>query len=101
MSSVWKVIDGFPVDKSEWLPYWKNDVKITHDKVKVSYYRYTDLAGDVQILAFVVNISASTVEEVVLGFSEEVSTAVDTLTGENVGFRFGLGGYGCRILFVK
>ena len=101
MSRVWKVIGGFPVDKSEWLPYWKNDVKVDNEKVKVSYYRYTDLSGTVQLLAFVVNISASPIDDVNIGFGEDVSTAIDMLEHETVGFGFPLCGYGCRMLFVK
>lgn len=101
MSKVWKIIGDFPVEKAEWLPYWKNSVTATHEKVRVSYYRYTDLSGSVQLLAFIVNISASPVAEVCLKFNEKVSTAVEPQTGKTVGFRLGLGGYGCKILFIK
>ena len=101
MSGVWKIFASFPIEKSEWLPYWKNGVKTSDEKVKVSYYRYTDLGGDTQLLAFVVNISTAPIESVSVDFGERVSAATDMQTGEKVGFDFPLGGYGCRILFVK
>ncbi len=100
MSGVWKIFGSFPIDRSEWLPYWKNDVKTSHEKVRVSYYRFTDLSGDPQLLAFVVNISAGQVKDVSVEFPESVSTLVDAERGERVG-NFDLEGYGYRIIFAK
>ncbi len=100
MSRVWKIFGSFPIDRSEWLPYWKNDVKTSHEKVRVSYYRFTDLSGDPQLLAFVVNISASPVKDVTVRFPENVSTLIDAERGERVG-NFDLEGYGYRIVFAK
>ncbi len=101
MSRVWKVLDAFPVAQSEWLPYWKNQARTTHDKVKVSYYRYTDLAGAQQLLAFVCNISAAPVDSMSVSFPESVSGAKDMLEMRETGFSFPLWGYSCRILFVR
>lgn len=101
MSRVWKVFGAFPIDISEWLPYWKNGVTTGNDKVKVSYYRYTDLSGATELLAFAVNTSAKPVGRVKLAFSENVTSAYDTLEKEEVGFAFDLDAYSCRILFVK
>ena len=100
MSRVRKIFGSFPIDRSEWLPYWKNDVKTSHEKVRVSYYRFTDLSGDPQLLAFVVNISAGRVEDVSVKFTESVSTLIDAERGERVG-NFDLEGYGYRIIFAK
>ena len=100
MSGVWKIFGSFPIDRSEWLPYWKNDVKTSHEKVRVSYYRFTDLSGDPQLLAFVVNISAVQVKDVSVEFPESVSTLIDAERGERVG-NFDLEGYGYRIIFAK
>lgn len=101
MSRVWKVFGAFPVDIAEWMPYWKNDVTTDNDKVKVSYYRYTDLSGATELLAFAVNTSAKPVGRVKLAFPENVTSAYDTLEKEDVGFAFDLDAYSCRILFVK
>lgn len=101
MSGVWRIFDGFPIAQSAWMPYWKNEAKTTHEKVKVSYYRYTDPAGEEKLLAFAVNISATPVEEVTVTFPEDVGRAMDAERGEEVGFTFSLGGYGYRILYVR
>lgn len=101
MSGVWKIFDGFPIEKSEWMPYWKNKVTASHEKVKVSYYRYKALDGSNQLLAFAVNISATPVEAVTLDFEEPVTTAIDMETQTEVGLTFGLDRYGYRILFIK
>lgn len=101
MSRVWKVFDVFPIAQAEWMPYWSNDAQSSHEKVKISYYRYTDLSGAPQLLAFAVNISAAPVAEVRLSFQENVNEAWDMLEKQNVGFTFSLEAYSCRILFVK
>lgn len=101
MSGVWKIFDAFPIEQSDWLPYWDNGASASHEKIRISYYRYTDLNGDAQLLAFVVNISASPVERVTVSFPENVSAATDMQTHEKVDFSFDMGAYGCRILFVK
>ena len=101
MSGVWKIFDAFPIDKSEWMPYWKNEAGTDNEKVKISYYRYTDLTGAPQLLAFVVNISAAPIDSVKVSFTEPVTGAVDMEKKEAVGFEFPLGAYGYRILFVK
>lgn len=106
MSCIWRILDAFPIEKSEWLPYWNNEVKTSHEKVRVSYYRYTGLDKRQQILAFAVNISADPVEQVTVTFQEAVSGATDMERkeemerNEETGFSFGLEKYGYRILFV-
>lgn len=101
MSSVWKILGAFPVEQSDWMPYWKNGVKTSHEKVKVSYYCYTALDGAKEILAFVCNISAAPIERVDVCFTEDVSAAMDMMSKEPVGFSFELDGFACRILYVK
>lgn len=101
MSRVWKALDAFPVAQSEWLPYWKNEARSSHDKVKVSYYRYTDLSGAPSLLAFASNISAQPVTEVALSFPENVHTMYDMLEHRNITAPFALDAHCCRILFVK
>jgi hypothetical protein len=100
MSGVWKIFDAFPIDKSEWMPYWKNEAVTDNEKVKVSYYRYTTLSGKEQLLAFAVNISATPVEQVTLAFPEGVGHVRDMEREEELGFTFSLGAYGYRILYI-
>jgi len=100
MSKVWKIFGAFPIEISEWMPYWKNNVKTSDDKVKVSYYKYTSLSGDTELLAFAVNTSTKDIKNVTISFDEDVSEAKDMMTGDR-GFTFDLPYYGCRIIHVK
>lgn len=101
MSCVWRIFDAFPIAQSEWMPYWENKTESSHEKVKVSYYRYTTLSGKQQLLAFAVNISATPVESVTLSFAEDVTRVRDMEKEADLGFTFSLGAYGYRILFVE
>lgn len=101
MGGVWKIFGAFPIAQSEWRPYWNNGASATHEKVKVSYYRYATLTGETQLLAFAVNISAAQVEKVTVAFEEKVTRVTDVEKNEDVGFTFSLGKYGYRILFVQ
>jgi hypothetical protein len=100
MSRVWRIFDAFPISQSAWMPYWENGASATHEKVKISYYRYTTMTGKEQLLAFAVNISSTPIEEVTLSFPEAVTHGRDMETGEDVGFTFSLGAYGYRILYL-
>ena len=68
--------------------------------MRVSYYRHTTLAGQVQLLAVATNISCKPIEQVTIGFEEPVTQALDTMENKPVGMTFALEGYGCRILYV-
>jgi hypothetical protein len=83
------------------MPYWENSVKADHEKVKASYYRYTTLTGEVQLLAFVVNISSKPIEKVTVDFGEKVSSVTDMALKTDVGFTFNMDKYGYRILYLK
>ncbi len=101
MSGVWKIIDSFPVTKSLWLPYWKNNAEVTNDKVKVSYYKYTSITGKAQLLAFVVNISSNDIANVSMKLNEDVSTVTNAETLEAADFTFDIKSYGYKIFFVE
>lgn len=101
MSKVWKIFGGFPIAQSEWKPYWENDVCISDERVKVSYYCFTELDGEKKILAFAVNISSEPIENVAIKFKENVTAAIDVMEEKKVGFHFCLDKYGSRILYVK
>ncbi|MGI6738725.1 MAG: glycoside hydrolase domain-containing protein [Christensenellales bacterium] len=101
MSRVWKVLAAFPIELSEWMPYWNNNAHSSHEKVKISYYRYTDLSGLPQLLAFVVNISSKPIENITVSFPENVVSMRDMLTGQDIDNSFSLEAYSCRILFVR
>lgn len=102
MSRVWSIMDRFPVEKSLWMPYWKNKVKISNSKIKCSYYKFTDLSGADNLLAFISNISPKAVTGAAVQFAEDVSAARDLYSNaENTDFIFDIGAYECKILFIK
>ena len=101
MSGVWKIFDKFPIEKSEWLPYWKNGAKCDNEKVKISYYRYTTVTGKPQILAFAVNVSAKNIENATISFSEDVREVTDAEAMESIGFTLSIKPYGYKILYLS
>ena len=101
MSGIWRVIDSFPVEKSEWCPYYDNLAATDNEKVKASYYKYTTLTGKTQLLAFVVNISATHMDEVKISFGEAVNTVTDAISHEKLTDKFTLGAYGYKILYAE
>lgn len=101
MSNVWKIFDKFPVELSEWKPYWDNTAATDNKKVKVSYYKYTNLKGEDELLAFVVNTSAQQFDAVTVSFEENVFSVFDAERKLDTGFTFPLKPYQYRILFVK
>ncbi|MBE5782559.1 MAG: hypothetical protein E7329_04495 [Clostridiales bacterium] len=101
MSKVWKIFDSFPIALSEWMPYWKNGAETTHEKVKVSYYKYTTITGKTQLLAFLVNISSQDIKNVTLKINENVSDIINTETMEATGFTLDINPYGYKILYIS
>ena len=83
------------------MPYWENNVSTSDNRVKVSYYRYKDLTGESQLLAFVANTSNESIDAVTVEFEERFSSATDLMESTPCGFRFSLKPFGNRILFVK
>jgi len=102
MADIWKIYDAFPIVNSEFIPYWNSDVKVSDDRIKVTYYRYTDIDGSVQLLAFCANISSEEISGVTIEFSEKHSKVIDTLNGNaECDSTFDFGKLGYKILFVK
>ena len=101
MSGVWKIFDKFPIEKSEWLPYWKNGAVCDNEKVKISYYKYTTVTGKPQILAFAVNVSAKNIQNATISFSEDVREVTDAETMESIGFTLNIKPYGYKILYLS
>ena len=100
MSGIWRIIGGFPIGLSEWCPYWANSARSDHPKVRISYYRYTTLTGETQLLAFVVNVSSDSIRGVTLRFEENAERVTDAKEGKRIGLTFDLPPYGHKILFI-
>lgn len=101
MSDIWKIVDSFPVDKSDWCPYWSNGVKYSDDRVKVSYYRYTSPIGEKMMLAFLANASTEKVSGVTFTLPEDVSLVRDLERNEDITGPIDLDKFEYRILFIK
>jgi len=102
MAEVWKTVDAFPTERAAWLPYWKNAVKTSDERVLVSYYRYEALDGSVQCLAFCSNTSAEPLSGVTIDFPEPCTRVTDrTHAPVTAGFTFDFEPYSCRILYLS
>ena len=101
MSGVWKILDKFPISMSEWLPYWQNGVKATHDKIKVSYFKHITLDGRTELLAFASNISANKLQGVTLSFNEDVTVTVNAETMQKTPLTLDFGPYEYKILYLN
>lgn len=101
MSKVWAIVDSFPVAQSEWLPYYANDVKVSDERIKVSYYRYMSPIGEPMMLAFLANASLERAENVRVEFPENVTLMRDMERDTDVDGVFSLDRFEYRILFLK
>nr|MBQ4317899.1 hypothetical protein [Clostridia bacterium] len=84
MADIWKIYDAFPILSSEFVPYWNTPVKVSDDRIKVTYYRYTAYDGSTQLLAFCANITNEPVTGVTIEFAEEHSKVIDAAHGNAV-----------------
>lgn len=101
MSPIWRIMDRFPVAQSEWRPYWNNGVKVSDDRVKVSYYRYTDVLGQPKLLAFCANTTHDELKDVTVTFNENVKSQKDLLCPERDADKLSMAGYDFRILYLE
>ncbi len=100
MSKVWEITNVFPVDKSAWLPYWKNDDNFFNtDKIKVSEFRYIDVCAERQSLIIASNLSG---EKVIAELNDE-KFKYKVLYGnaEIVGNRFEFKEFDFSIIFLR
>ena len=79
MKTIWKAYDSIPMEKAEFKPYYKNEVKTTNDAVKTSYFEY-----DGGILAIVMNSLKGPSGEATITFPMNLTSGVDQMTGEDV-----------------
>ncbi len=102
ISDVWKIYNTFPMESSDFVPYWDSDITVSDDRVKVSYYRYTAYDGSKQLLAFCTNVSKENVSDVKVSFGDEFTKVIDATNGNadcKDGMSFNALEY--RILFVR
>lgn len=101
MSGIWKIMDQFPLEQSEWCPYWDNGAEVSDERVKVSYYRYKDVLGRTKLLAFCANTSVSNASNVTLRFAEDVSRICLLPSGEEVSGGMDVASFEYKIFYVE
>ena len=100
MSKLWRVLDDFPLEEAEWLPYYAgNDfVKSGNNDVKVSIYKAKN-----KILAFCTSISTGFDAEVEI--SCDYRNITDAFTGDmlsdNGKCKLHFGAFECKILIIR
>ena len=100
MSGIWRVIDSFPIAKSEWHPYWSCGDITSDPRAKCSYYVYTAPDGEKQYLAFISNTTAEELTGITLSIDKAITRMIDAIEGGNVS-ELTLGPFGYRILYMK
>ncbi len=90
ISNVWRIFKGFPIEKSEWVPYWENNEITTGDEnIKCSYYRHINERGEIKRLVFVANTTEST-KNLSLSIDSEYKFGTMNEKGEMTPFSFGI-----------
>ena len=101
MSRLWKILDSFDIENSEWHPYFDNDVQLSDDGVRISYYESED-----ELLLLIANTYRQDTGDVKIALPLDVSCVCDAESGENIAFADGslcikVTSFGHRILRVK
>lgn len=101
MGKLWSVLDGYSFENGSWKPYFDNDIKVSTESVRVSYYEF-----DGELLAFAANMAnepsgAATV--VLPRAATEIKDAIsgEVIASESASFSLELGGFDHRILKIK
>ncbi len=90
MSEIWKITDAFPLDRSIFVPYWKNqDILANDENVKCSYYTYKDVLNKNHALLIASNLSAKTLKDVKIQASNSKITILNGTAKETAnGLKF-------------
>ncbi len=100
-AELWKIFDRFPIVQSAWCPYWTNGAETSDERVKISYYRYESVGGEVSLLAFIANTCKEEIRGVTFTLREEaLPKRTDAFTGKEVG-AITLKPYEYRILYLR
>lgn len=77
MSGVWRALDEFPISEAEWKPYFANDIQVSDNSVRVSYYK----AGN-EMLCFVANMVNEPSGRISVILPEKAQSVTDAVTGD-------------------
>jgi hypothetical protein len=79
MSRLWKILDSFEVKGAEWKPYFDNDLEVSTEDVRVSYYE-----NEREMLVLAANMKRSLTPSVSIKLPRTVSEITDAESGETV-----------------
>lgn len=101
MGKIWSILDSYDVENAEWRPYFKNDVEVSDDNVRFSYYK-----NDSELLCFVANMIKAPAENVKVTLPCKVATVVDSELGEIIAnectsFTINVDSFDHKILKIK
>lgn len=101
MSKLWRILDSFDIASAEWRPYFDNDVEVSTEDVRISYYDSSD-----GMLVFAANVKRSPTQGVSIRLPISVSEITDAESGELLalnsnGFSTDVEGFGHRIFRIK
>ena len=98
MSPIWDIIAHFPVEQSEWRPYWNNGA-VTDKRARISYYRHVNVLGQTELLIFCANTTHDPIENFSFTLNEP-TTSSTILNASNPDASL-LEGYGYKIIFAS
>ena len=73
MSPIWNILEHFPVQQSEWHPYWNNKA-ITDSRARLSYYRHVNVLGKAEYLIFCANTTHENIDAFNFQLQEPISS---------------------------
>ena len=79
MEKVWKVYNAVPMEEATFKAYYENEVNVSNNSVKVSYFDY-----DKAIMAIVANMKKANSGKVEVEFGGTFKSAVNKITGEKL-----------------
>ena len=93
MSPIWKAIDDFGIEGSEFKPYWLTNIDCGNEKTQVTYYE-----KDGKRLAFISNMSNVDNNNINLTIGNSVT---DALTGEKITMPMSLSARKHKVLLIN
>ncbi len=79
MDRIHKIYDAFPIEKAEWMPFYKNSVECEKDIIRTSYFE----CGN-KVLAIIANMKNVPSGDVRIKFPFVIKSIVNAMTGESI-----------------
>lgn len=95
MSPIWKAIDDFGIEGSQFKPYWLTDIDCGAEKTKLTYYEKNG-----KRLAFISNMSNTDNNAIDFKFSD-TQKIYDALTGEEIKMPMSIQARKHKVLFIN